>query len=665
MKKYAVVGIILLFIASSVTPLVIGFSTETKDIDIELEAELANLRYLCTTPDGFNEAEFESYKEELLNSYSKDDTAVVEPVEAVVYEETYLPLDGPMDYAWPMKCHDLHHTSRSPYSTADNPGFEKWRYKCNEVESSAIIDNDDTVYFGSMDFYLYSLHSNGTLKWKYKTGDLVWSTPAIAEDGTIYVTSYDDYLHAVYPNGTRKWRFGAGDSISSSPAIAEDGIIYFGCNNKKIFAVNPNGTKKWHYTTGDMIVSDPVIGDDETIYIGSLDGYFYALWPNGTLRWRFKTGDWVKGHPSIADDGTIYFPSWDDNLYALYPNGTMKWKVNTGWGATGGAAIAGDGTIYLFTNRLRAIYPNNGTIKWSLDIGGDGGHTSPAISLDGTIYVCNDEGKSIVAVNPDGTEKWRREICNLRADSSPCIGEDGTIYVGSSQEDENTHFWFGYLHAFGAGGELEADADGPYYGLINLPVQFSGSASYGYPPYTWFWDFGDGNTSNEQNPAHTYATPGNFSVTLIVTDDSGNTSDDTTWAGIQASNDPPDIPEIDGYTSGTAGKPYPYVFETSDIDGNHIWYYIEWGDGSDTGWIGHYPSGEEITKSHSWSEKDTYTIRCKAKDPYESESEWATLEVTMPVNQQNSYPLLELFRERFPVLYQLFMRVLEVNLFDS
>lgn len=31
---------------------------------------------------------------------------------------------------------------------------------------------------------------------------------------------------------------------------------------------------------------------------------------------------------------------------------------------------------------------------------------------------------------------------------------------------------------------------------------------------TWFWDFGDGNTSTQQNPTHTYAAPGTYNVKL-------------------------------------------------------------------------------------------------------------------------------------------------------
>ncbi len=38
---------------------------------------------------------------------------------------------------------------------------------------------------------------------------------------------------------------------------------------------------------------------------------------------------------------------------------------------------------------------------------------------------------------------------------------------------------------------------------------------------SWSWDFGDGAASVERNPAHTFSAPGDYTVTLMVTDDSG------------------------------------------------------------------------------------------------------------------------------------------------
>ncbi|PLW95112.1 MAG: hypothetical protein C0592_00800, partial [Marinilabiliales bacterium] len=48
------------------------------------------------------------------------------------------------------------------------------------------------------------------------------------------------------------------------------------------------------------------------------------------------------------------------------------------------------------------------------------------------------------------------------------------------------------------------------------------TSSYGSPFY--FWDFGDGNTSTQQDPMHTYAASGTYTVCLIVTDSCGSDS---------------------------------------------------------------------------------------------------------------------------------------------
>jgi len=461
-RKSLAFGIVLLFIVASLTPMVIGENKETKDIDFELEAELSNLRYLCTTPDGFDEAKYGYCKEELLNYYPKDDATIVKPVENVVREETYLPLplDGPMNSSWPMKCHDLHHTGRSPIGTADNPYDELWKYEFDgAIQTSPAIGNDGIIYVGGRyerySYYLFAIYPNGTLKWRYYTDGLIKRcVPAIAEDGTIYIGAWDDCLHAVNPDGTRKWKFDADADIVSSPAIAEDGTIYFGTMlpRNEIIAVNPDGEEKWRYSTGDVIMSDPAIGNDGTIYIGSCDDYLYAMYPNGTLRWRYKTGDWVTGPPSIDDDGTIYFGSWDHHIYALYPNGTLRWKTIYGYGSDSNPTIGLDGTIYVpSATKLIAINPGNGEILWEFNLGGGSGKSSPAICADGIIYmgveIGDRDGGEIVAVNSDGTEHWRQRISNYYVDSSPAIGSDGTIYICSTSGVGSGDS--GHLHAFG------------------------------------------------------------------------------------------------------------------------------------------------------------------------------------------------------------------------
>jgi PKD repeat protein len=55
-------------------------------------------------------------------------------------------------------------------------------------------------------------------------------------------------------------------------------------------------------------------------------------------------------------------------------------------------------------------------------------------------------------------------------------------------------------------------------GSTPLALDFTGSASGGTPPYTYFWDFGDDSTSSSQNPFHIYSTAGTYQVSLTVTD---------------------------------------------------------------------------------------------------------------------------------------------------
>jgi len=200
-----------------------------------------------------------------------------------------------------------------------------------------------------------------------------------------------------------------------------------------------------------------------------------------------------------------------------------------------------------------------------------------------------------------------------------------------------------------------ADAHGPYYGIANVTVQFTGSAYKGVKPYEWLWDFGDGNASTEQNATHIYRYAGNYTVILTVTDSEQNTTNDTTWAKIQATNDPPSKPDIDGRTRGGPHQTYPYTFVSTDPDDNDVSYYIDWGDDTNTGWIGPYDSGEEITKSHKWDEMGTYIIKAKAKDIFEEESEWGYLEVEIPVSYNTPF---QRFLNRFPRAFPLIRFIL-------
>jgi outer membrane protein assembly factor BamB len=571
-KNILKVGIIFLYILFAMTPMSLGFYVNTPSKESKIIDDLDFYFY-----DEHDSSKADYYRKCLEQALVIDDNNVEaqfisgEPLEQILN-------GGLMDSAWPMYCHDVRHTGRSPYSTADNSYDEKWRFKPEGwIDGGITIDNDGILYFGDKKEYFYAITPNGFEKWRYRTGGYITSTPAISEDGTIYVGSWDTRLYAFNPNGTKNWSVGTGGSIASSPAIGEDGTIYFGTmrdfDKGDIVAVNPNGTIKWRYTTGYYIIGGPAISDDGTIYIGSGDTYLYAMWPNGTLRWRFKTGDIIKTPPSIANDGTIYIGSYDDYLYALYPNGTNKWKCHIPPGTELNPSIASDGTIYTGFYNLYAVNPN-GTIKWSFNPGSDRYifKSSPTISDDGTIYVGTHIGEvtggEIIAINPDGTEKWREKISYHWIDSTSSIAEDGTIYIGSSYEIGR-----GYLHAFGS----------------------------------------------------------------------------------VESNTPPEAPSISGEQSGKIGEEYWYEIGAVDPDNNPISLYIEWGDGTNTDWTRFQASGEKWYYDHTWSTPDTYTIRAKAKDNFNEESNWTEFEIKISNPRTRTWLR---FIDMFPIFQRLlaFMR---------
>jgi len=252
-----IIGAVLFLVIPSIAPLMLGSSTTKLEQDHLLE----HLAFICREPNGFNSVKYKHYKQQLITQWVSEENylkGAVEPEYTIVRTGTHsAPLSfGPVDSAWPMKCHDTYHTGRSPYNTV-NTSSEKWRfYFSGYMDDSPTIDKDGTIYckgaYNYLDRYLYAINPDGTEKWKYQAAGLILgSSPAIAEDGTIYFGCWDSYLYALYRNGTLKWRFLAYDSnIFSSPAIAEDGTVYFGGmgpgDNGRIYAVNPNGTEKWH-----------------------------------------------------------------------------------------------------------------------------------------------------------------------------------------------------------------------------------------------------------------------------------------------------------------------------------------------------------------------------------------------------------------------------------
>ena len=99
-------------------------------------------------------------------------------------------------------------------------------------------------------------------------------------------------------------------------------------------------------------------------------------------------------------------------------------------------------------------------------------------------------------------------------------------------------------------------------------------------------------------------------------------------------NYPPEDPDLTGPISVEPDVTYLYHFKTTDPNGDNVYYFLDWGDNTNSGWIGPYPSGEERWATHSWSQEGTYTVKVKAKDTNDAESDWTILDVAISLNQE-------------------------------
>lgn len=122
----------------------------------------------------------------------------------------------------------------------------------------------------------------------------------------------------------------------------------------------------------------------------------------------------------------------------------------------------------------------------------------------------------------------------------------------------------------------------------------------------YHWDFGDGSTSAEVSPTHTYAAPGTYTVTLTATDAEGNT--DTTALSYTVLQ-PPTV-EIKVTTTGPReGAVTSFTAAAADPDGGVITSYRwEWGDGTAPSTL------TNVNTSHTYVDNGDYTVTLTVTD---------------------------------------------------
>jgi outer membrane protein assembly factor BamB len=194
------------------------------------------------------------------------------------------------------------------------------------------------------------------LNWKFKTGDVVHASPAIA-DGSLFVGSWDSYFYAIdAATGREKWRFKTGEDpdthnqvgIRSSAAVV-DGVVYFGCRDSHLYALDANtGQKKWAFAgNGSWVVSSPAVRDGKVYFVTSDSSLLYELdAKSGAVLHSVGFNHWyLYSSPALAGN-MLYFGTTQGRLVAVELAGMKPaWIFETdGMKEHGPAYTKADGT---------------------------------------------------------------------------------------------------------------------------------------------------------------------------------------------------------------------------------------------------------------------------------------------------------------------------------
>jgi len=540
----------------------------------------------------------------------------------------------------------------------NNDGFDEivvFRFMLTQTSEIYVFDHDGAVMDGwpiviAKEFHptllLADVNVDGYKEIIFKGNDAV--------NRQLVIIDYSGSILAQWSLWQKSW----GASVESSPVVGnfdDDPELEIVCagpsenagynqssqewiNEGVIHVYNLDGSELpgWPIYTAGIIFSSPVSGDvnnDGEIeivvgleYAGTAPDYryggVYVFDKNGNVLpgWPFEKGWNFASSPALADfdddgDLEIAISRLGFYTYVVHHDGTLAsgWPRQTTWNdyySTIVGDVDNDNIPDIVTTAGNGFYPSiyqyGGVYAWKYDgtpIPGFPKVTDCDAQAPATIADIDNDGSVEIIASSDWDYDFTTSLYKNR----------GTLYVWdvdasvhpSTMEWPTFHYdpeRIGmYPHV------LMADANGPYTGVVGEPVQFVGNVIGGAAPYSWMWDFGDGFTSTERTPVHTFTEIGTYQITLTVTDAVFTSDNATTTATIvlppvAAFNWTPLAPTTYHQTTFNASASY-------DPDGTIVSYEWDWDNN------GVYDENQSTPlTTHVWTKAGSYPISLRVTD---------------------------------------------------
>ncbi len=134
----------------------------------------------------------------------------------------------------------------------------------------------------------------------------------------------------------------------------------------------------------------------------------------------------------------------------------------------------------------------------------------------------------------------------------------------------------------------------------------------------------------------------NYNWKIVARDSQDLKTESPVWS---FDTGPPFLPivSITGPTKVIKNEITEYIFTLTNDYENNVWFYVDWDDDTNTGWMGPYPTPNEIILNHSWSKRGCYIITAEIKDPY-SNGKGDELSIQVPLIRILDYNIIHFLK---------------------
>ena len=237
------------------------------------------------------------------------------------------------------------------------------------------LDGADEIVFGSDDYSVYALGSDGSEEWSFATGNQVRGSAAAADlegDGDVEIVfcSKDQKCYILNGDGSLQAEYSANGFLMTTPALRDldgdgDLEIIFGGFAKYLYVIHHDGTDFGSFPlyVDESIMMAPAVGDidndgSDEIVVGTWSNNVWAFDLDGTVvsGFPYSAGNKINSDPALADldgDGTleILVGSDDNYLYSINSDGSEQFSVYSSGDVRGSPTVEdidNDGDLEIF-----------------------------------------------------------------------------------------------------------------------------------------------------------------------------------------------------------------------------------------------------------------------------------------------------------------------------